>query len=516
MKRKLKVLLILSLTIYSSYSQKLDWEKSFGGKQSDYLLDAIPTADYGFILAGSSVSDKSGNKTSKNNGDLDYWIWKMDERGNMDWEKSFGGSGRDLLYSILHTSDGGFILGGSSDSEKQTGVKESYCMGQEDYWVIKLNARGDVQWEKTLGGRGQDVLVKVISAKDGGYLLCGSSSSGKSEQKEKDSNGGMDFWVVKIDSKGRSEWERTLGGKYDDVLHTAIITTDGNYILGGSTNSPASEDKRTDNLTGDFWIVKLDQAGGVIWERTYGGEGSDDLSALVSTRDGNYIAGGNTNSSYAENGTDAWLLKFDENGEVVWQQSYNVGSMDLLSSLLENKDGSLIAGINSKGISSKKKKKEGVDDFILVKFSPEGNDLWMKNYGSTGRDILRKAISTRDGGYLMAGMSNSPKASRDRNGPIGRTDFWIVKIVDEDKKKEAKLSIEAFPNPVDSYTNIIVGYEYAKGVAIVYDLGGRMIQEHDITGDRTVPINLSGLPVGVYIVQIKTNVQQDGIKIVKK
>jgi hypothetical protein len=122
-----------------TYSQDILWEKSYGGTHADYLFDAQPTADYGFILAGSSLSNKTGNKTDDNQGDLDYWIWKMDEKGDLDWQKSFGGSGFDLLQSIKNTRDGGFILAGTSSSRTGFQKKED-CKGITDYWVIIFNS----------------------------------------------------------------------------------------------------------------------------------------------------------------------------------------------------------------------------------------------------------------------------------------------------------------------------------------------------------------------------------------
>ncbi|NLN25159.1 MAG: hypothetical protein GX163_05830 [Bacteroidetes bacterium] len=125
--------------IYSSNAQEILWEKSYGGTHSEYLFDAIPTADYGFILAGSSLSGKSGNKAMASAGNFDYWIWKMDEKGDLDWQHSFGGSGTDHLNSIRSTSDGGYILAGTSNSPKD-GDKKEESYGQEDFWIIKLNA----------------------------------------------------------------------------------------------------------------------------------------------------------------------------------------------------------------------------------------------------------------------------------------------------------------------------------------------------------------------------------------
>ena len=149
--------------------QDILWEKSYGGKNADYLFDAQPTADNGFILAGSSLSGKTGNKSAGNNGDLDYWVWKMDASGQLDWQKSLGGSGFDLLQSIKGTQDGGFILAGTSSSN-QGMDKQSDSKGLSDFWVVKLDAKGQEQWQQTIGGSGQEDLLAVLPTKDGGYL----------------------------------------------------------------------------------------------------------------------------------------------------------------------------------------------------------------------------------------------------------------------------------------------------------------------------------------------------------
>src|SRR5690606_28403320 len=161
-------------------------------------------------------------------------------------------------------------------------------------------------------------------------------------------------------------------------------------------------------------------------------------------------------------------------------------------------------------------KREGIDDYVIMKLSESGRDDWTRNIGSSGVDILKKVIITRDGGYLLAGISDSNKPSKQRNSSIGGNDFWVVKLADEDKEKAEKVSIEAFPNPAETFTNIVLGYDYEKGVASVFDINGRQLQKFEITGDRTIPVNLSGLPQGVYVVHIKTDVQEDGIKVMKK
>jgi hypothetical protein len=174
-KHKLKPWIMLFIVLMSRselfYSQSILWEKSYGGKHADYLFDVVSTPDYGFILAGSSLSKKTGTKTEDNRGDMDYWIWKMDEKGDMDWQKAYGGAGQDKLRCVLLTNDGGYLLAGSSESTVGFDKKDK-SRGEADFWIIKLNAKGGEEWQKTIGGSGQDELNSVVRSRDGGYVLA--------------------------------------------------------------------------------------------------------------------------------------------------------------------------------------------------------------------------------------------------------------------------------------------------------------------------------------------------------
>lgn len=551
---KIKLLLLLSLYPLLIQSQDVLWEKSYGGKHSDYLFDALPTADYGFILAGSSLSDKTGNKTDTNNGDLDYWVWKMDEKGDLDWQKSLGGSGFDLLQSIKTTRDGGFILAGTSNSpsnlKEGTGNKKADCKGITDFWVIKLNAKGDEQWQATIGGSGQDELVCAFQTKDGGYMLGGSSNSSLNPKlgveqkgametkpdltsKSEKCRGNMDYWIVKLDNTGKVQWQKTFGGESADVLRSMEQTNDGGYIMGGYSNSPKSGDKSDANIgMGDYWIIKINDSGKIEWQKTYGGNGDNQLYVIHQIEDGGYVIGGNSNSTSpltslggtVGNGTDYWVLKIDAIGDVVWSRTYDFGKVDILTSLIENKDHTFLIGgyAQSENTSSPRgglqvmkmnADKEGINDYIALKINDSGEEIWKKTIGSGGEDILRRLIETRDGGYLLAGTSNS-NSSRDKNSNIGNNDFWVVKLKDKIKPEEIKASVEAIPNPAKSFTNIIIGYDFEYGTATLVDISGRTLQRFDIHS-RTVPIDLSRYPHGVYVVNIKTNVQTDGVKVIK-
>lgn len=225
------------------------------------------------------------------------------------------------------------------------------------------------------------------------------------------------------------------------------------------------------------------------------------------------------------NGTDYWVMKMDEKGDVLWSNTYDFGKVDILTSLVENKDHTFLIGGYAESESDQGIKvsfqllkavgdKDGINDYIALKISDTGDEIWKKTAGSKGEDIMRKLIETRDGGYLLAGTSNS-KSSKDKNSNIGGNDFWVVKLKDKQKPEEVKVNIEAIPNPVTTFTNIVISYDFEQGTASVYDLLGRQMQHFEIHS-RTVPIDLSSYPEGIYVVSIKTNVHTDGVKVIKK
>jgi hypothetical protein len=219
------------------------------------------------------------------------------------------------------------------------------------------------------------------------------------------------------------------------------------------------------------------------------------------------------------------VLKFDENGAITWQETYDYGKLDVLTSIVENQDGTLLIGgyaqseaSSSKGILGKLAKagdKEGINDYIALKISSKGEELWSQTVGSRGDEVLRKLVETRDGGYVLAGTSNGG-ASRDKNSVQGGNDFWVVKLKDKEKKEETRINLEAIPNPAITYSNVIVNYEYTKGTATLYDLNGRILQTYSIHGERTIPVDLSGLPRAIYVVEIKTDTESGGVKIIKE
>jgi hypothetical protein len=204
------VCLLLLLIKLSASGQEIEWQNTIGGSSNDRLYAIKQTIDGGYILGGNSQSNISSDKTENSLGGVDYWIVKTDSFGSIQWQNTIGGSGSDYCRSIQQTSDGGYILGGYSDSNI-SGDKLENCIGGDDYWIVKTDGGGNIQWQNTIGGIYDDRLRSIQQTVDGGYILGGWSQSIISGDKSENSFGDWDYWIVKIDAIGNIQWQNTIG-----------------------------------------------------------------------------------------------------------------------------------------------------------------------------------------------------------------------------------------------------------------------------------------------------------------
>ncbi|MBP9796008.1 MAG: putative metal-binding motif-containing protein, partial [Chitinophagales bacterium] len=362
---------------------EIQWQKSAGGGSMDNLYDLCQTNDGGYILGGSSLSDISGNKTEATiAGSFDYWIVKLDSLGNILWQNNIGGSGNDQLYSVDATLDGGCILGGYSNSPISGDKTENNILGSDDYWVVKLNSTGDIEWQNVIGGSGQDWLYCIRNTTDNGYIISGRSYSGISGDKtEENIAGSSDFWIIKLDSSGVIQWQNTIGGNLEDWPLAIEQTDDKGFIVGGLSNSNLSGDKTEASLgTYDYWVVKLDSLGNIDWQNTIGGSLTDVCSSLRPTIDDGYIVGGSSYSGISGDKTelnvgfsDYWLIKLDNIGNILWQKTIGGWSDDNLITIQDTQNNGYIVGgwSNSPFSGDKTEDNVGVSDFWIVKLFPD-------------------------------------------------------------------------------------------------------------------------------------------------
>ncbi len=283
---------LISFSYTFSQAPTLQWDADFGGTDNEQFAAVQQTKDGGYIAGGYSESGISGDKTQPSQGSSDYWIVKTDSNGLKLWDARFGGTSVDQLTCLQQTKDGGYILGGISFSGIG-GDKTQASQGSSDYWIVKINAKGKKQWDADFGGTSFDELHSLQQTADGGYILGGASFSNISGDKTQNTKGGKDFWIVKIDSNGVKQWDADFGGDKFEELFTIQQSKEGGYIMGGYSLSGVNGDK-TDPSRGryDFWVVKTNAKGIKSWDAAYGGKDDDWLTQIRQTTEGGYILGG--------------------------------------------------------------------------------------------------------------------------------------------------------------------------------------------------------------------------------
>lgn len=439
----MKSTLFTLLTVVTlSYAQTpfIGPQNTLGGNNTDSLSFVVRNYfGLGYVVGGSSFSNISGDKSENSNGGSDFWCTYLDWIGNLQWQNTIGGTGEDILTCIEPTSDGGYILGGYSNSDF-SGDKNENSMGGFDYWVVKIDNMGNIQWQNTIGGGGDDILKSLTITSDGGYMLAGTSYSEASGDKTSftwwPSITG-DYWVVKINSMGMIEWNRTFGGDaLDDVVE---IKNNGNYILGGYSYSNMSGNK-VENNAGlvDCWLVCIDNWGNIQWQNTIGGNGNDYLTTLSIAHDGNYIWGGYSNSDMSgdktENslgGYDYWIMKLDAFGNVMWQNTIGGSGDDKLYDITNPffNEINLVGSSNSNISGDKTENSKGGYDYWVVKMDNPTHIEWQKTIGGNGDDIGNSLIRENSFFFTIGGYSHSNISGDKNENSIGAHDFWLIQLV---------------------------------------------------------------------------------------
>ncbi|MDR2354519.1 MAG: hypothetical protein LBF22_15460 [Deltaproteobacteria bacterium] len=309
---------ITSVVKAQNFAPNIEWQKSFGGRESDYAYSIQQTSDLGYIIAGRS--DSNDGDVKGNHGYADYWIVKLDKQGTLQWQKSLGGRDFDLANNIQQTSDGGYIIAGYSGSNDGNAMMNHWAF---DYWIVKLDSQGNIQWQKFFGGSGYDYANSIQQTSDGGYIIAGNSDSKDGDVKR--NHGKVDYWILKLDSLGTLQWQKSLGGSRWDYAHSIQQTSDGGYIISGISESNDG-DVTGNHGDGDYWIVKLDSQGNIQWQKSLGGSKHDLASSIQQTSDGGYIIAGRSESNDGDvtgnhGKFDYWIVKLQGQENVQKRQS---------------------------------------------------------------------------------------------------------------------------------------------------------------------------------------------------
>jgi hypothetical protein len=388
------------------------WSQAFGGANDEYDFSVIQTSDGGYVVAGYTMSSGAGK--------ADAWIVKTDSCGNQQWNRTYGGAEFDWASCVVQTADGGYAIAGSTN----TSAASSY-----DCWLLKIDSAGNQQWSKTYGGIHNDYAASVIQTSDGGYALAGIKNSfndgGYSLAVYRDLFvvGNADAWLIKTDSSGNEQWNKTFGGPNDDGAFAIVQTGDDGYALAGNSYSFSGGNNT------DIWLIKTDASGKELWNRTFGGAKDDFGYSIIKTGDGGYALAGITNSSGAGL-EDAWLIKTDSSGNTLWDKTYGANLDDEAYYVLQTQNGGYaIAGATLCYGA-------GFWDAWLIKTDSAGKTLWSQTYGGVSDDQTISMIMKPDG-FVLAGSTKTFGA--------GAWDAWLFEVSGDTQHSASVASFNPSP-----------------------------------------------------------------------
>lgn len=398
---KIKMLfLVLCLNLYPVFAQRVLWEKTY--PVTDFC-DFKVTSDGGFFLGGSSMQTTTVTKGDSTSEYLegDFLLQKLTPDGNILWEKKYGGLNWEVMNALERTPDGGCIMGGVRPVYSGSSLSTNKFI--DDCWIVKVDKNGDVEWEKTFGGSHQDVLTSLCVTSDGGYAFAAITRSTDGDVCSNLKSGNA-IWVVKLDAKGRIQWKSTyaeLGYVSDNPI---IICKDKEYILS-SSSFLAAEESEEKNILNNYNrvanIYKLNNRGNVLWVKTYDDCKNGRIQDVKFTMDGGCVFVGAT-----KNGWIGLLVKLDAKGAISWKKTYGGSGDNQLSKVIITNTGYMLGGRTSSADGDAHTATSNVIKFWLVQTDKKGNLLQEQSFATDNNNFLGSIQPTLEGGYVLGGSES--------------------------------------------------------------------------------------------------------------
>jgi hypothetical protein len=436
----LSVFFLIFIIVSPAFSQQT-WQRTYGGETWDDGLSVQQTSDGGYVVTGTTNSFGAGN--------WDVYLIKSDANGDTVWTRTYGGANDDRGYSVQQTLDGGYIISGWTNS---------FGAGSWDAYLIKTNVNGDTVWTRTYGGANYEWGALVQQTLDGGYIIAGSTSSFGA--------GSYDLYLIKTNANGDTLWTQTFGGASWDYGSSVWQTSDGGYIIAGYTNSFGAGND-------DVYLIKTNTSGDTLWTKTFGADRFDYGYSVQQTSDNGYIVAGSS-SSFSTGGPDVYLIKTNANGDTLWTKTYGGADDDGAESVQEIAGGGYIITGWTKSFGA------GSDDLYLIKTNASGDTLWTKTYGGVAIDWGYAVRRTSDWGYIVAGLTESFGAGgydvylvkADANGNVGIEDKSVL-------SPDCGSVFSVFPNPFSDkiVIKLPLSTMHLNPSIRIYDATGRLVKD---------------------------------------
>lgn len=486
------------------------WDSVFcgGGGGSSKGAAMIATSDGGFLCAFDSNQDAGFNKSEGKYGARDAWIVKFDSQWNVEWDIVLGGAADDNGWNgnLLEMPDSSFIVGVRSQSDS-TGNKTEAGQGERDLWFLKLSAKGAIEWQRVYGGPKAELLGEIALAADGNVIIGASSASDSVAGKSQDKIGGFtDFWALKISPvDGEVIWENTIGTSGTEICEALLALSDGRVLLGGGCSGGANGDKTEPGKgSNDFWIVLLSPKGKVMWDKSFGGSGYEELNEMALAPDSSFVLAGYSSSGVSgdksgksRGGKDYWVIKT---------------KLDLPLALPGARLKAELAGPRAARLSWSR--------------------ATMENGGAY------KVLRSRDGQTWSAAaevVADAGAAGYEYLDPLEAPGYYYYKVryagpqTGEEESRVADVYAQPFaengpklaPNPAREATRLTLGQtaQTAKDITL-FDARGRAARVFDAPASGAdgaeAELSLNGLAPGVYLLRVATARDVFWLRLVKE
>ncbi|RYZ46913.1 MAG: T9SS C-terminal target domain-containing protein, partial [Sphingobacteriales bacterium] len=480
----MKILPLFLFTLLASAQPSTEWVRCLGGTLSEHATNIKATSDGGCIVIGTTSSD-NGDITDPP-GYIDFWIVKLSTTGTIQWQKTLGSLNTDYANAIEQTSDGGYIFTGMAGSSNGDVTPSTFG---SQIWVVKLNSAGDIQWQNTFGGSQEEYAYSIRQTTDGGYVVAGSSSS--ADGGVTGNHGNFDVWIIKLSGTGTLQWQKSYGGNGYDEAYSIRQTSDGGYIVAAYTES------NNGNVTGfhgfyDIWVLKLNALGNLTWQKTLGGSGQERPNDIIITNDNNYLVAGMTMSidgdATGNDGVlDAWVIKLNPAGVIQWQKTYGGAGSETATGVVQTANGFAFSGITDSSESGDITGSHPNYDAWVFETDLSGTIQWQKYMGTDSIDAFKSIDQTAGGNLIMAGSSMG--TSIEGAAGHGSEDYLVVKLKPSLAAPDFTdtTGLAAYPNPVNYILHFSNG-DVEK--AEILDIGGRLLYSRAVYGNS---IDLQGM-----------------------
>lgn len=438
------ILLSTGLTISisaDSYYYSADYpvyEYMYGGESLDFAFSSLETEDGGYLVIGASASQDITPIKGQNYHESNVYLIKIKPDGTKEWDAMYGGNGVDEGYHILSTQDGGYLIVGVTYSfEIRPNIGE--YGGGGDFYIIKINAQGEKQWDAVYGGNNVDKASYAIETTDGNFVVLGNCTSTNVTASRGFHHGLGDIYLLKLSPDGQKLWDDFYGGRGYDYAQSIIETRDqGFLIVGYTTSTNIYPDFGSNKPRDDIYVLRLLMDGSIEWTALYGGNDYDYGYSSVQLEDGSFIVSGYSKSEDIQPtigtnkaGSDYYIIKIKADGSFVWDAMYGGDGEDCaFSSSLINNGSIVIAGYSkSQDIrSSLGRDYSGNSDFYIIQLDPEGILQWEATCGGNEADEAHGIMETTDGHLLSVGVSASNNITPTSGLNAGMSDFYLIKF----------------------------------------------------------------------------------------